>query len=316
MKKLTILVLAVILCLTSAAALAQEGSVVYMTKDISAQGLMNVYQALGRQLPGKVAVKMHLGEPGNDNYLKPEFVKELVLSVNGTFVECNTYFGGARTSTDMHLQVAKDHGFVFAPVDIMDAEADVKLPIDGGKHKTEAYVGAHYADYDSVLSLTHYKGHGIAGIGGTFKNIGMGMASKFGKSEIHNNDAESIFSTWGEPLAEKLLEYVKAMVDAKGAENFVYINVLNNITTQCDCESPSSLNVEVADPVIPDIGILASTDPVALEKASFDLVSAQKNHGAAELIAQMESLSGTHQMTYGAELGLGSMEYQLVSIDQ
>lgn len=315
MRKYILLLLVAALLITCVGAMAESASTVYMTTDISSEGLMKIYAALGREANGNVAVKMHLGEPGNDNYLKPDFVKELVLSVNGTLVESNTYFGGGRTNTEMHLQVAKDHGFTFAPVDIMDSESDITLPIVGGTHKTEAYVGSHINDYDTIISLTHYKGHGIAGIGGTFKNIGMGMASKFGKSEIHNNTTEEMFSTWGEPLAEKLLEYVKAIVDAKGAENMIYINVLNNITTQCDCESPSSLGVEVADAVIPDIGILASTDPVALEKASFDLVYAQKDNGAAALIEQMESRSGTRQMSYGEELGLGTQNYQLVSID-
>ena len=318
MKRITVLALVLMLLCAAAGA---EKSIVYMTRDISPEGLVRIYEALGVEASGRVAVKMHLGEPGNDNHLKADFVEPLVTKLGATFVESNTYFGGSRMETAAHLQIAKDNGFTYAPVDILDAEGDITVPITTDCGRTEAYVGKHYENYDFVVSLTHYKGHGVAGIGGTFKNVGMGMASKYGKQMIHNNtdDPSEFFSTMGNPFQEKLVSYFKAIVDAKGMDHYAFVNVLCDITMQCDCESASAMpfipNFVLADPVIADIGILASADPVALEKASFDLVAAEKDNGSAAWVEQAERMGGTHQFEYAAEVGIGSLEYELVVID-
>lgn len=313
MKKFLSILLAAMLCMLSVAALA-EGATVYMTTDLSPEGLVKIYEALGFEAHGNVAVKMHLGEPGNDYYLHADFVEPLVTKLGASFVESNTYFGGDRMETAAHLQIAADHGFTYAPVDIMDADGDMTIPMTcTDTPLTEAIVGKNLANYDSIVSIAHYKGHGIAGIGGTFKNVGMGMASKYGKSKIHNEADDQPFSTWGEPFERKLVGYAAAIINYKGAENVVYINVLNNLSVSCDCESVGSLGHDPKEPTIADIGILASTDPVALEKASFDLVAAAE--GSEEFVAQAEAMGGTLQFVIGEEYGLGTQTYEIVSID-
>lgn len=292
--------------------LPKDPSTVYFTSDISPEGLMRIYEALGREATGNVAIKLHMGEPGGDNYLKPELVKDFVLSVNGTFVDCNTAYGGLRTNTAAHMQAAEDHGFTaVAPVDIMDADGTVSLPIEGGKHLAEDVVGSHYENYDFMVVLTHFKGHEMGGFGGALKNISIGIASVKGKNLIHTA-GKSGTTMW---LATKQDDFLESMAEAAKAvavdagENILYINIMNNISIDCDC------NGHPAKPVMADIGILASLDPVAIDKACVDLVYAAPEEESSSLIRRMEALNGVHILEYAEEIGLGTQTYELVDID-
>jgi uncharacterized Fe-S center protein len=285
--------------------------IVYMTTDISSEGLMAVYNALAWTPEGDVAVKLSTGEPPSSNYLDPELIKELVQSVNGTIVECNTAYGGSRISTAMHMQVAEDHGFTaIAKVDIQDADGSMSLPIEGGAHLKEVLVGSHFADYDSYIVLSHFKGHEMAGFGGAIKNISIGLGSSEGKCLIHTA-GKSNTSMWG----GKQDDFLEAMGDAgkgvhtslKNGKNIVYINVMNNLSIDCDC------NGRPAKPKIEDIGILASTDPVALDQACIDLVYAAE--GSETLVTRIKAKNGLHTLEHAEEIGLGSRTYELVSID-
>ncbi|WP_242843296.1 DUF362 domain-containing protein [Kineothrix alysoides] len=282
-----------------------------MTDDISSEGLMAVYEAMGWTPEGKVAVKLSTGEPPSSNYLKPELIKDLVQSVDGTIVECNTAYGGSRGETAMHMQVAKDHGFTdIAEVDIMDADGSISLPVNGGIHLEEDLVGAHFANYDSFLVLSHFKGHEMAGFGGAIKNISIGIGSKEGKCLIHTAGKSST-SMWGgvqDDFLESMAEAGKAVSDSLGnGKNIAYINVMNRISIDCDC------NGRPAEPDIHDIGILASTDPVALDQACIDLVYTAE--GREKLVNRIEQLNGLHTLESAEEIGLGSREYELVNID-
>ncbi|GEA16260.1 hypothetical protein E308F_25040 [Moorella sp. E308F] len=287
---------------------------VYMTTDISPKGLMAIYKALGREATGKVAVKIHTGEPGGTNFLSPDLIKDLVQYVNGTIVECNTAYGGSRASTAMHLQVAKDHGFTaIADVDIMDADGSVSLPVTNGKHLREVKVGSHYKNYDFFIILSHFKGHAMAGFGGAIKNMAIGIASAGGKVLIHTagatdktSDFALSFRTPQEAFLESMAEAAKAIADDLG-DNILYINVMNRLSVDCDCD-PSP-----AEPDMHDIGILGSLDPVALDKACVDLVYSAPD--GQSLVERIESRNGIHTLDYAEEIGLGSQAYQLVRID-
>lgn len=284
-------------------------STVYMTTEISPEGLMNAYEALGVELTGEnTAVKLSTGEPGS-NYLDPDLIKDLVQYVNGTIVECNTAYEGSRTETQMHYQVAEDHGFTdIADFVIMDEDGSVSIPVEGGTRMTENLVGAHFPEYDGFLVLSHFKGHAIAGFGGTIKNISIGMASQEGKCLIHT-DGASHTSPWGgaqDPFLECMAEAGKSVQDSLNG-NIVYINVLNRLSVDCDCDSSP------AEPDMHDIGILASTDPVAIDQASVDLIY-EAEDGAA-LVERMESRNAEHVLQHGEEIGLGNRSYDLVSID-
>lgn len=298
--------------ITSAESSESESAVsaVYMTADISSAGLMKIYEALGREATGKVAVKLSTGEAGGTYYLSPDLIKELVQSVNGTIIECNTAYGGSRASTALHMQVAKDHGFTaIADVDIMDADGDISIPVAGGTHLTEDHVGANLANYDFVLVLSHFKGHAMAGFGGALKNISIGIASSQGKSLIHSAGKATTGFGAGTPqddFTESMAEAAKAVADYEG-ENILYINVMNNLSVDCDCDSSP------AKPTMADIGILASLNPVALDQACVDLVYAAPD--GQDLINRMESLSGIHILEHAEKIGLGSREYELISID-
>jgi uncharacterized Fe-S center protein len=288
----------------------KDGTVakVFMSSDISAKGLIALYNALGVKVSGKAAIKLHMGEPGNTNYLNPEIVHSLTVAVNGSFVDSNVYYGGPRATTAGHLQAAKDHGFTFAPVDILDDEGEVHLPIKGGKHLKEAIFGAHIMNYEWIISIAHFKGHPMAGFGGTFKNLAIGVASVNGKKAIHTNGPGSdMWSCTGEPFFEKIIEYNKALMDAKG-DKMIYFNVLNNLSVDCDCIA------EAAHSTIADIGILASHDPVALEKASMDQIYAQPEQERHDLVERIESRNGAYQIACAEKIGLGSQEYELVSV--
>lgn len=289
-----------------------SGSVVYFTSDISPEGMMAVYEALGWTPTGSVAVKLSTGEPPASNYLRPELIKELVQSVEGTIVECNTAYGGSRTETAMHMQVAIDHGFTeIADVDILDADGSVQLVVDGGSYLETNYVGAHFTNYDSYIVLSHFKGHAMAGFGGAIKNISIGLGSKEGKCLIHTG-GESHTSPWGgdqTAFTESMAEAGKSVSDYLGnGEHIIYISVLNNISIDCDCDGNPS------EPDIHDIGILASTDPVAIDQAAIDLCFAAE--GSESLKQRVERQNGLHTLEHAEEIGLGSRTYELVNIDE
>lgn len=289
----------------------RDTSVVYFTSDISPAGLMKVYEQLNWTPEGRVAVKLSTGEPPASNYLDPELIKDLVQLVNGTIVECNTAYGGSRAETAMHRQVAEDHGFTaIAEVDIMDADGSMPLPVEGGVRLSENLVGSHFADYDSYLVLSHFKGHAMAGFGGAIKNISIGLGSKEGKSLIHTSGASST-SPWGGDqtgFTESMAEAGKSVSDYLGnGERIVYVNVLNNISIDCDC------NGNPAEPDIHDIGIVASTDPVAIDQASIDLAFAAE--GSESLQNRVNEREGLHTLEHAEAIGLGSRSYELVSVD-
>lgn len=283
---------------------------VYMTRDISPEGLMDVYKALGREPAGNVAVKLSTGEAGNTHYLSPDLIKDLVQSVNGTIVECNTAYGGSRASTAMHMQVAKDHGFTaIADVDIMDADGSISLPVEGGTRLTENFVGGHFANYDSFLVLSHFKGHAMGGFGGAIKNISIGIASSEGKSWIHSGGTRrSGFGGEQDAFLESMAEAAKAVSDSlDNGQNIMYINVMNHLSIDCDCDGNPT------EPDMHDIGIVASTDPVALDQACVDLIYAAED--GQSLIKRIESRNGIHTLEHAEAIGLGSRTYELVSLD-
>lgn len=288
---------------------AYGASEVFMTKDISSEGLMKVYEALNKKPTGKVAVKVSTGEPGGHNFLSPDLIKKLVTDVNGIIVECNTAYGGSRANTAMHMQVAKDHGFAaIAPIDIQDAEGSISLPVKNGKHLTENLVGSHFKNYDFYVVLSHFKGHAMGGFGGAIKNISIGIASSEGKALIHSA-GKSRTNPWGgaqNPFLESMAEAAKTVSDELDG-NILYINVMNRLSVDCDCDS------NPAEPDMHDIGILASLDPVALDKASVDLVYAAPD--GKSLIERIESRNGTLTLKHAEEIGLGSQQYNLVSVD-
>lgn len=288
---------------------AYGASEVFMTKDISSEGLMKVYEALNKKPTGKVAVKVSTGELGGHNFLSPDLIKKLVTDVNGTIVECNTAYGGSRANTAMHMQVAKDHGFAaIAPIDIQDAEGSISLPVKNGKHLTENLVGSHFKNYDFYVVLSHFKGHAMGGFGGAIKNISIGIASSEGKALIHSA-GKSRSNPWGgaqNPFLESMAEAAKTVSDELDG-NILYINVMNRLSVDCDCDS------NPAEPDMHDIGILASLDPVALDKASVDLVYAAPD--GKSLIERIESRNGTLTLKHAEEIGLGSQQYNLVSVD-
>ena len=285
--------------------------IVYMTKTISADGLMAIYQSLGRKASGRVAFKISSGEPGGHYFLAPELIAPLVNEVSGTIVECNTAYGGGRATTAGHQRALEQHGFTaIAPVDIMDADGEINLPISGGKHLKEDVVGSHFADYDFVVNAAHFKGHTMAGFGGVIKNMSIGIASSMGKSLIHSAGKETTgygASTPKDDFLESMAEAAKGVADYLG-EKIVYINVMNNLSVDCDCDSAP------AKPTMQDIGILASLDPVALDQACVDLVYAAPD--GKDLIARMESRHGIHVLEHAEAIGLGSRKYELASIDE
>jgi len=283
------------------------GSKVFFTTDISGKGVLDVYRALGVPVSGKVVIKLHMGEPGNENYLRPELVRGLADTVKASIADSNTAYGGTRGTTANHLQVAKDHGFTFAPVDILDADGEVRLPVRNNKHLKEAILGSHIMNYDWIISVAHFKGHSTAGFGGTFKNLAVGIATPAGKRAIHSDPGGAMFSTRGENFHEKVIEYNKALMDAKPGK-MLYINILNNLSTDCDCSARAPRST------IADIGILASTDPVALEKASLDLIYARPANERKALVERIESRGGIHQVIYAEKMGLGSQTYELIKL--
>lgn len=288
---------------------AQGTPVVYMTREITPEGLMAVYQALQWEPQGRVAVKLSTGEPPASNYLRPELIAGLVQSLDGTIVECNTAYGGSRAETAMHYQVAEDHGFTaIADFQILDEEGSMTLPVQGGTRLSENYVGAAFEDYDSYLVLSHFKGHSMAGYGGAIKNISIGLGSSEGKAWIHSAGS-SLTNPWGgdqDAFLESMAEAGKSVSDYLGNQ-IVYINVMNRLSVDCDCDG------NPAEPDMHDIGILASTDPVALDQACIDLVYSAED--GQSLVNRIESRNGLHTLEHAQQIGLGSRSYELVSID-
>jgi hypothetical protein len=291
-----------------------DAPIVYFTSNITSESLVAVYERLGWNPTGKVAVKLSTGEPPESNYLRPELIKELVQSVNGTIVECNTAYGGSRAQTAMHYQVAKDHGFTdIAEFQILDENGSMTLPVNGGSVLTENYVGKAFADYESYLILSHFKGHSMAGYGGAIKNISIGLGSSEGKSWIHSGGTSKT-NPWGgvqDRFLEAMAEAGLSVSDYLGnGERIVYVNVMNRLSIDCDCDG------NPAEPDMHDIGILASTDPVALDQACIDLVYAQKDGDGASLVNRIESRNGLHTLEHAEEIGLGSRTYRLLDIDE
>ena len=291
-------------------------SKVYFIKDITPENIIKAYEALGKKLPGKVAVKMHSGEAGNQNYLRPDFVKDVINHVNGTVVECNTAYEGARNSTEKHEKLIKDHEWdKYFPFDLMDAEGpDLELDIPNGKVLKKNYVGKNLANYDSMLVLSHFKGHAMGGYGGALKQLSIGCASSAGKTLIHTagktNDQTQLFNNL--PDQDRFLE---AMADAASSVvnhfhgNMAFINVMKNISVDCDCDGNASA------PCMQDVGILASLDPVAVDQACLDLVYNSTDPGKDKLIKRIESLHGIHTVEAAADLGIGSRDYELITLE-
>ncbi len=282
---------------------------VYFTRDISPEGLARAYDALGFEPQGNVAVKLSTGEPGGNNFLQPDLIADLVQRLGATIVECTTAYGGTRSTVEGSMQVAEDHGFAaIADVDIMDADGSLSLPVEGGSHLSEDLVGAHLANYDSVVSLAHFKGHAMGGFGGAVKNCSIGIASREGKMLIHS--AGTSTTSWGSPaqddFLESMAEAAKAVADYLDG-NICYVNVMNRLSVDCDCDS------HPAEPDMADIGILASLDPVALDRACVDLVYAAED--GASLVERIEIRNGAHTLDHAEAIGLGSQAYELVNLD-
>ncbi len=282
-------------------------SKVYFTKDITPESVLKLYAALGVELPGKVAVKLHSGEVGNQNFIRPSFWKPMVQKVNGTIVECNTAYEGKRDTTEAHWETMKLHGWTeIADVDIMDEEEEMELSVEDGKKIQKNYVGSHLKNYDSMLVLTHFKGHPMGGFGGSLKNISIGIASSHGKAYIHGvGDVEAFWTSDHDSFLEAMADAAKSVVqyfDGKMA----YINVMKNMSVDCDCCAVAE------DPKMADIGMLASLDPVALDQACVDLVYQSEDPGKSHLIERMESRNGIHTVEAAAELGIGSRKYELI----
>lgn len=295
-------------------------SKVYMTREISPEALVKIYQMLGRPTDGhRVAVKISTGEAGNPNYLKPTLIGALVDSVHGTIVECNTAYAGKRNTTQAHRQTIHEHGYdSIAPVDIMDEEGQMKIPVKDRRHIKYDIVGNHMPRYDYMINLAHFKGHQMGGFGGVLKNASIGVASADGKAYIHSagktDKAADIWDNIAEQddFLESMAAAAQAVHDYFG-DNIVYINVMNNMSVDCDC------NGHPSDVVLKDYGILASTDPVALDKACVDIIfnmKASAGNDNAPMIERINSRHGTHTIDHAAAIGLGSLDYEIIDIDK
>ncbi len=296
-------------------------SKVYFTKDISPEGLVKVYKALGRKAKGRVAVKISTGEPGGKHFLQPSLIKDLVQKVDGTIVECNTAYNGPRFNTESHKKAARDHGFYdIADVDIMDETGDLKIPVQDTTRMKYNIVGANMANYDFMINLAHFKGHQMGGFGGVLKNASIGVASRSGKTYIHSaGRIEDVKKIWRYTNDQNgFIECMAAAAQAvhnyfDNGKKILYINVMNNLSIDCDC------NGNPAAPQMKDVGILASLDPVALDKACLDIVFGHKSKEgdtSEPLIKRINSLHGTWIVEYAEKIGLGSQTYKLIDIDK
>lgn len=292
----------------------EESATVYHITDITPENLVKIYKALGREATGKVAVKISTGETEKTGYLRPDFIKPLVDEVNGTIVECNTAYAGNRRHNEEHMNAVAERGFPeIAPFDLLDAEGDTLLPIEGGEHLKGHMVGNHYTDYDFTVVLSHFKGHQMGGFGGALKNISIGLGSANGKAYIHSagkvEDADILWDNIAEQddFLESMAEASKAIADYCG-DKILYINVANKLSVDCDC------NGNPAAPEMGDLGIYASLDPVALDQACVDAVYNSEDPGKAALIERIESRHGTHTIDHAAKLGVGTKKYTLIEL--
>ena len=291
-------------------------SKVYFCKEITPENVVKIFKALGRELPGKVAVKVHSGEAGNQNFLRPEFMKPMVEYVNGTIVENNTAYEGERTNTKDHLKVIENHGWnKYYNVDILDSEKpDLELQIPNGKILKQNFVGKHISNYNSMLVISHFKGHPMGGYGGALKQLSIGCASREGKMWIHTGGKTKEGLIGPDNVAEQNV-FLEAMADAASSvvkyfgENIVFINVMANMSVDCDCCAVAE------DPCMKDIGILASTDPIAIDEACMDLVRKSDDPGKEHFLERVNSRNGTHTIDAAAELGFGTKEYILLNVD-
>ena len=290
-------------------------STVYFIKDITPENVVKIYEKLGKELTGKVAVKVHSGEKGNQNYLHPEFMRPIVEHVHGTIVECNTAYEGARNTTEKHQQLTKDHGWTdYFPVDIMDADGnDLVLKIPDGKIIKENYVGRHLINYDSMLVISHFKGHPMGGYGGALKQLSIGVASSAGKAWIHTaGQTKDQKELW--PHVAEQDQFLEAMADAASsvvkhfAGKIAFINIMCNMSVDCDCCAVAE------DPCMKDIGILASLDPIAIDRACIDLVKNSDDPGRDHLLERITSRHGEHTIEAAATLGFGSTDYELIEL--
>lgn len=299
---------------------AEEGAAVYMTESISPEALIKIYDALGVKAEGRVAVKISTGEAGGHNYLKPKLIGDFVKHVNGKLVECNTAYAGKRMNTADHLAVIEDHGFnTIGGVDIMDADGEIKIPVRDTTYMRYNIVGKNLQNYDCMINLAHFKGHQMGGFGGVLKNASIGVASRNGKTYIHTNgQSEDYTHLWDFIQPENQDKFLECMANAAAAVHdyfkgkVIYINVMNNMSIDCDC------NGNPAAPELKDMGILASTDPVALDQACLDLVYQHQNaegDDATSLKARIEKQHGIHTVEHAEKIGLGSRKYHIVKID-
>lgn len=292
-----------------------EKAKVYYTKEVSKEALIKVYEALNKELKGKVAVKLHSGEDGNQNYVRPEFVKPLIDKVNGTVVECNTAYAGARNTTEKHEKLMEKHGWTkYFDVDIMDAKEDLKLDVEGGTILKENYVGKNIEDYDSMLVLSHFKGHPMGGFGGALKQLSIGCASTKGKCYIHTAgkslDPEKLWDNLPEQdkFLESMADAAKSVVEYFDG-NMAFVNIMCNLSVDCDCCAVAE------DPCMKDIGTLASLDPVALDQACIDLIYNSSDKGRDHFVERVESRHGVHTIEAAEKIGVGTREYELINID-
>lgn len=294
----------------------KEPSVVYFCPRIAPENLVKVYEALGRPVHGRVCAKLSTGEAGNPNHLSVDIIKQLVGRTQATIVECNTAYEGRRCNVPDHMQTAKEHGFTaIAEVDIMDGEGEVSLPVRNGRHLKENFVGKNWLDYDFTMILTHFKGHPMAGFGGALKNVSIGMASAAGKAWIHTAGKvhQAPITDWSDvcpqnDFLESMAEACESVFDRAGA-NILYISVANNLSIDCDCvDRPEKAKIS-------DIGILASLDPVALDRACVDMIYNAPDPGKTDFIRRMEDRNATHLLDYAEQLGLGRQDYKIVQVE-
>ena len=290
------------------ASAASQKSQVYFTKNIDAEHLIQLYQKINSNISGKVAIKLHTGEPHGPNILPRDMVQKFQSQIpNSTIIEANTAYGGARANTESHRQTLQTNGWTFCDVDIIDADGDINFPVNGGFHLKEVAMGAHLANYDSLIVLTHFKGHAMGGFGGSLKNIAIGCASgKVGKRQVHGLTKFKVWVT-GEPLMELMADSGKAICDHFG-KHIVFLNVMRRMSVDCDCAGTSA-----AEPTIADIGMVASTDILAIDQACVDMVYAAPD--GKDLIERIESRKGLRQLSAMKELGMGYTQYELISID-
>lgn len=296
-----------------------EKSKVYFTKEISSDSLIKIFNSLGVTLKGKVGVKVSTGEDGAKGYLKKELIAPFVKMVNGTIIECNTAYPGKREHTEQHLKTAEKHGFTdYAEVDIMDSDGEIRIPVKKGKHLKYDIIGSHFENYDTIINLAHGKGHKMGGFGANLKNQSIGIASRNGKAYIHScGQTEKLPNAWNVKYEQK--DFIESMAEAANAVNdyikdnnkqIVYITVMNDISVDCDCDKNQG------DPVINDLGIVASLDPVANDQAFIDMIWNTNEEGTKLIKERIDSRCGRHILPYSESLGLGSTSYELIDIDK